>query len=430
LHPTNAAIRIACGGVLAAYLTLVVIPACRHPDTNGFAAYYTAARILVAQPRDLSRVYDNLWFQDQVNASGFVGVRDIHNTQPPTMSLMMAPLAWMSPSNARVVWVSLGVVLWLGGLALLCQGLGLAERQSAIHPLLLSAALTTAYVPLCDNFRQGQCYTLLFFLLCVFMRLLCKPASKRDWIAGIPLGAIAVVKLAGLWLWPLLLLSRRRRVLLGAAGTTACIGVLALPVVGWGAWRPFFHDLPRLSSDPVRYLAAYQTLTSLMGHLFIFDARWNPHPAIPMRPLGVALPILLGATVLILSARVQRLDGEGRDERVLSLAMLLAPIVSAAPIAESYHYVLVLPSLLTAVWWATVRRVAVPARATLALAAALLIVPSRLYTAHVLDQGWLALFAYPRLYGAFILWGWLALALVREGTEVERSRLAAQQRQP
>jgi hypothetical protein len=398
--------------VLAVYGVLVVVPASRNPNTNGFAAYYTASRVLLETHRDLRRVYDNPWFQRRIDGFGFERVLDIYNIQPPTMSLMFVPVAWMSPARARIVWIVCSVVLWGSGLALLARTLALGRRGGADLWLRL-AALTTAYIPLTDNLRQGQCYALLFFLLCAVVHFALHPKAERAWLAGVPLGLMLVLKMAGVWFWPFLLVARRWGVLSAAAVTALAVTIFAAPVIDGEAWRRFFQELPRLASDPIRYVAAYQTVTSLTGHLFVFDARWNPKPVANLRPLAIGLSLIVTAVALGVSARLQRLATEDRDARTLSWGLLTALCVSLAPIAEGYHYLLVLPALVVALWWATQRGVSRIAWAVLLAAILLLVVPPRIYGSHRLRSGWLALLAYPRLYGAFVLWGWLARALFR-----------------
>src|SRR5580692_4724325 len=92
---------LAAVSVLLAYGVVVIVPAARNPDTNGFATYYTAARILVESPADLPRVYDDAWFQSQIDAFGFRHVVDVFAAQPPTMALFMAPLSGLAPRAAR-----------------------------------------------------------------------------------------------------------------------------------------------------------------------------------------------------------------------------------------------------------------------------------------------------------------------------------------
>jgi hypothetical protein len=40
------------------------------------------------------------------------------------------------------------------------------------------------------------------------------------------------------------------------------------------------------------------------------------------------------------------------------------------------------------------------------------------YRDAALDDGWLALLAYPRVYGAWLLWAWLAREIGRDRTSV------------
>ena len=395
--------------MLTVYCVFVVAPACRKPNTNGFAAYYTASRILLETPRELRRAYDDPWFQERIDAFGFTRVRDVY-FQPPTMSLMLAPIAWMSPPRARIGWIICSFVFWWSGLALLVKTLS-RTGAGPVAPWLRLVALTTVYVPLADNFRQGQGYSLLFLLLCAVLYLAQDPNPRRTWRAGVPLGFMLVLKMAGLWFWPFLLAARRWGVLLTAAVTALAVALFAAPAVDGEAWRRYFHELPRLASDPVRYVTGYQTVTSLMGHLFVFDARWNPTPVANRPQLAIGLAVVATAVALIVSARLQRIASEDRDARALSWGLLTALCVSLAPIAESYHYLLVLPAVVVALWWASERRVSRISWALLLLAILLLITPVRLYDSRHFQAGWRALLAYPRLYGAFVLWGWLGRSL-------------------
>jgi hypothetical protein len=399
--------RWLCAAALVAYALVVVIPAARNPHTNGFAAYYTASRILVEAPRDLPRAYDDVWFQRRIDSYGFPHVLDVLYVQPPTISLIMAPFARLSPERARVVWIGASVACWLGGVAVLSAMFG--------PPMLPLIALTTLYLPLADNLWQGQGYALLFLLLCLTLRLATRSDFRGMWLAGIPLGLMLVLKGAGIWLWPLFLVAKRWRIVAGAGVTALAVAVAAAPVIGWSAWRPFFDDIPRLVTEPIRYVTAYQTVTSLFGHLFVFDARWNPAPVVHLPGLARALTIAVTAASLFVSLRLQRFAAGDRDEQALSAGMFVALGACMSPVAESHHYLLVLPAVVAAVAVASRRRV--PGRSWLVLAAGtlLLVIPRRFYLSDRLQAGWLAVLAYPKVYGALSLWGWMAASL-RDGT--------------
>jgi hypothetical protein len=113
--------------------------------------------------------------------------------------------------------------------------------------------------------------------------------------------------------------------------------------------------------------------------------------------------VLPQATAPCRSVRVQRLDSDLLEQRALTMGMFVAPMVAIAPIAEGYHYVLVVPALLIGWWWTFQSPAATKKRLLLAACTAL---------TSQLQEGWLALLAYPRMYGALALWGLLARALV------------------
>jgi hypothetical protein len=416
-------LRLACAAALAVYFVVAVLPACTRFDTNGYAAYYTASRILLERPRELSQVYDAPWFRAQVQDQGFRAV-DVFNVQPPTMSLMLAPLAWTSPERARVAWVVLGVAFWIAGLGLLVQALRLGEGWHAADSTALLAALTTLYTPITDCLRHGQCYTFLFFLLCLSLRLALLPGARRALGAGVPLGVMLALKTAGAWLLVLLLFTRRRRIVLGAAAAAAILLALSWPWVGLAAWRAYVRELPTLGSVPWRYVTAYQTLTSLTGHLFVFDVRWNPAPAEQAPLVAAVMNLGIMAAVLVISVRLQRMDSEADAERALTFALFTAPIVCMAPLAEGYHYVLVLPALIIASSWAVAYRVGARAWALLALSLVLIVTPLHYVFALAGDRGWRAALAYPRVYGALLLWGWCAFALARRPAPERRMAAA------
>jgi disulfide bond formation protein DsbB len=111
---------------------------------------------------------------------------------------------------------------------------------------------------------------------------------------------------------------------------------------------------------------------------------------------------------------------------MLSLALFSALLAPNAPVAEGYHYILVLPSLLVGLWH--VQHQARDWRAWLVpLLAALLIGAPLPYTSRRLQGGWLALVAYPRVYGAYLLWAWLGWRLATLRGRCPR-RLSADQR--
>jgi hypothetical protein len=408
---------------LAIYILLVALPATQ--GGGSFAVYYVAASLLAREPSALARVYDDAWFAARSSQVSGPGIYDIFFYNPPTMSLLMLPLAALSAQTARLIWSLLGVVLVLGGLMLLARGLALPARWG-----LWALPLALLYAPVTENLQAGQVYLLMFCLLSATFwglarhddgRLTMDDAlkfpivnrqssivsiRKRDAVAGLALGLMLMLKVAGAWLWPLLLAAGRWRALAWSGVCAAGLALISLPLIGVSAWRSFFALLPQAPADPRRTVTAYQTVTSLFGHLLDYDQRWNPAPLADAPWAGRAL--VLGVTLGALALSMYWL--RGAESSPLSIALCMALVVTNTPFAEGYHYVLTLAPLLVAGWWAWTARVSWLARAMLALPALLLGAPLSYKIAQV-QAGWWALAAYPRVYGAYLLWGWIAWAL-------------------
>jgi len=410
----------ACTLSIAAFGALVVIPAARDPYTNGFATLYAESRILFEDPGELRRIYDDDWFQRRVDQAFGRHVAETAQGQPPTMSLILAAWAWLSPGGARIAWIVTSTLLWVAGLATLAGGLGLRPLRG-VPPLIWLSAATTPFRPLAENLARGQGYAMMFFLLSLVVRSVLRSRDRRAWIAGIPLGLMLILKSAGLWLHPLFAVTGRWRLVAVGAATALAAVLLVSPLIGWRIW-PFYltHALRWVATEPSNHVSAYQTIQSLAGHLFVGDATWNPAPVADLPALAWALAAAVLALIFVISARVVRLDSESLEERALSIGLLVAPLVPVAPIGEGYHYLLLFPAILVGWWWAFRS----PARAKnlllVAVCTGLVCVPQRYYDATALQQGWATLLAYPRVYGAIALWGLLARALAASRSYASR----------
>jgi hypothetical protein len=410
--------------VVVGYLLLVVPAAAR--GAGSFGVYYVAAMLLAHQPAALAHVYEDAWFASQLAQVNPPGVYDIFFYNPPTMSLIMLPLIGFAPLLARLIWTLLSVALLLGGLLLLARGLALPANWG-----LRAMPLALLYAPVTENLQAGQVYLLLFFLCCLVFWGLAQSDDRRItkddgrmtnvihfrpervMIAGLALALMLALKIAGSWLWPLLLIAGRWRALAWAGLFALAVVLASLPLIGLSAWQNFLVLLPNAATDPRRTVTAYQTVTSLFGHLLDYDARWNPAPLADAPWAARALTLGTTLAALVASAYWVR---RAKHNWPLGIALCMALVVTNAPFAEGYHYTLTLAPLLVAAWWAWRAQVSWWAWAVLALAALLLGAPLP-YKAAELQAGWRALAAYPRVYGAYVLWGWLGWALADSGAQ-------------
>ena len=377
--------------VLALRLALY-LPAAATRPSHGFGAVYVLGRLL-SQGQDLSQSYDDAWFSTEV-ARALPGISDV-NINPPPLALAALPLALLDYASARTLWTAV---------SLLCLGWAVytMPRQLDLGGVagLVLAAYGLASQPVWANFQQGQIYLILLALLVFAWQGYRAGQPGR---LGVMLGVLAAFKLAGLFLWPLLLVQRRGWALVWASLTALVVGLVSLPVVGWEMWRVYPDALLRYNSDPSLAVTAYQTQLSLIWHVFTFDVQWNPTPLIVAPFLAAWLPRLSVVPLLGLPLLLAWRSAQESARNDLLFAALVTANVILSPLSLDYHYPLLL--LPTAILMAHIWGRAAWAWFLLGLAMLLIgaDLPYRLPPDQsAFPQAWLA---YPKLYGAWLLWG-------------------------
>ena len=172
-------------------------------------------------------------------------------------------------------------------------------------------------------------------------------------------------------------------------------------------------------------VAAYQDLPGLVWHLLRPDPRWNPAPALAAlrlaAALAIALPLTLMAATFLLTRRA---DPRCRRTDALALAAWMTLTIILSPVSEDYHYTLLLvPIVILLAYW----RDAGPGRpALIALALGVALIGAPLpYKDPALSVGARALLAYPKLYGALVLWAVALFALRRPAPRTAQVASAA-----
>ena len=385
----------------------VIVPA-ENSLTQGFAAYYTASRLLLSGQFD-ARVYDNAWFEAQARAAMNGEASDIFNVNPPSTAWMMVGLATLSPHTARIAWTLGNLVLLMAALALLGGELGLGGAG-----LGLLALIALGFTPISENFRLGQAYIL---LLCLYTLALRGFLRGEDGLLGLSLALLLALKNAGAPLFLLLLLQRRWRALGIALAGTALIVVGSLPWIGLDTWRAYLLALPEIGRGPWATSIFYQTTNSLWQHLFRYDPQWNPGAVADLPALATVLTLLSAGGALAITLRYTRQD----KPPDLVFAAFVTLSVLLAPVGEQHHHtVLLLPLavVLARIGQASHSWPATGQWLEEALAAGTLILLAKyIDLRHAETAGWGALLAYPRVYGTWLLWAGLMLWLKIENRE-------------
>jgi 4-amino-4-deoxy-L-arabinose transferase-like glycosyltransferase len=399
----------------------VIVPA-ENSLTQGFAAYYTASRLLLSGQFD-ARVYDNAWFEAQARAAMNGEASDIFNVNPPSTAWMMVGLAALSPHTARIAWTLGNLALLMAALALLGGELGLGGVG-----LGLLALIALGFTPISENFRLGQAYILLLFLYTLALRGFLR---GEDGLLGLSLALLLALKSAGAPLLLLLLLWRRWRALGIALAGAALIVVGSLPWIGLDTWRAYLLALPDIGRGPWATSIFYQTTNSLWQHLFRYDPQWNPGAVVDLPALAAVLTLLSIGVALAVTLRYTRQD----KPPDLVFAAFVVLTVLLAPVGEQHHHtVLLLPLavVLARTGQASHSRPTIGQWLEAALAAgALILLAKYIDLRHAETAGWGALLAYPRVYGTWLLWAGLMLRLKIENRErVDRQPVSSIPRPP
>jgi hypothetical protein len=381
------------------FVTQTLIPASRTL-THGFGAYYSAARLL-RTGQFSAHVYDPAYFRLLVRSDSRQQADDIFNANPPTTSLMLWPLSFVSIEQARLIWTLSNAAMLFGGLVLLTWAFTLQPR---LPTFALLVSLGMLFQPAQENIKLGQAYLLIFLFLSIAVAAWSRvglPEVSRlkfaDSLGGVVLALALVLKTAG---WALLLLlawQKRWRTLVWTAGFAGAVLLLTLPLFPPPLWQRYGQLLGETNSSTATCAPAYQTTRSLLCQLFVFAPPWSQSPVINLPWLALVFFISLAVLTLLANFWLARRDPTP------ALTAIIAWGVIFAPLGEGYHHtVMLIPLSWLVSHWTALDRFS---RFGLVAAACLYFIPFALPSDW--QSGRWVLLAYPRLYGA-----WLTLLLL------------------
>lgn len=359
--------------------------------THGFASYFTSARML-ADGSDMTRAYDTTYYFAKMHEYGFGNVKDLSNL--PTGSFITLPLSGFEPVTAKIIWNVLGLIFLVTSILLLFRtfDIPLYSNQG-----LLLILITLLYYPFYYNIAFGQAYALLLVLASVSVY-----GFKKDniWLIAIPIALIIILKGYGFYPLAALLLMRKPKSFLYALGLTAAIFVLTLPLFGLSAWQMYyakFYSVVAYGEHSSN--VAYQTLGSLLGHLFSYNSTVNTNAIFTIPKIYVYyITQIAGLIVLFILSRKF-----SKENYLIFFVMSFALNVIISPAAEDYHSLFYLPLIiLCGNILIKDKDFRSPKIYVFAIAVLLLMLP--LPFRLMQDSAFpLYVLAYPRLYGAIIV---------------------------
>jgi hypothetical protein len=309
----------------------------------------------------------------------------------------MIPLTAFPSAIAQTVWLIVDVCLL--GLCVWLAGKVSAPHHRTIRWWIIAVCAMLAAVS--EALRYGQVYILLTCLsLIAFWAL----QQHQDTSAGIAVAGMLLIKpYYGVLCLSLLVWSRRPRSIV-----TALAAALFVVVGSWSllvpAWSGFLPAQVNASNAPWASVPVYQTLNGLTQRVFRYTPIWNPAPLLDAPWLATGLRY--GLMIVLVAATLW----QARKHDPLWLwpsALALMPILS--PLAEIYHYTLLLLPVAVGITCLVERKTNLLTTALIGAALLFLIIPwPSLHSQNGWD-GWHGLLAYPRLVGGLLLWGALTL---------------------
>jgi len=370
-----------------------IVPALSKVDTD-FPNYFTAAKV-VADGGDTDRLYDNLWFQEQMRRYQIGKASEgAFKPFPPPTALLLVPLARFEPQNALRIVTVVGVLCLICSIALLARILSWSFVDSGAFVLLSGYAVLNAL-------RLGQPYILvsLSCILGYYAHL-----KRRPLLAGICFGLFTPIKYFPMVILVYFAFRKEWKIVLGGAIAIVIVTSVSIGVLGWKIHEDYLssvlgnHLIAKLDmQDP--FTASYQSFDSLFRRLFIFDATLNPRPlwAFP-RLYSVGLIITKVSILLAAIATLVKLARTGAASTTgLSIGILGIFTLLLAPATATYHIVLLwLPVGLVINCFF---RESAPLYAYFVLGAYSLIGFFPYGHAYRFEgRGWLTVLAYPRLF--------------------------------
>src|SRR6202045_5550890 len=301
-------------------------------DETDFPNYYTAA-VLVTHHAPLRDYYDWTWFQRQMNLAGIEHQLGAYLPQTPLTMLPIVPLAGFPVQTAKQIWLAFNLIF-------LAATLWMLSKATQIRIEYIAILMFLGYASLQSNFRLGQYYVFLLFLLTLaFYHLDRGRPAAAGFLCGIAFG----LKLYG---GPFLLYFLFKRNWKAVAGMVVAIAIAATTAIALFGWEDvhFYASqiLPRSLEGEVidPYSSGIGTLTNFLRHSLVMEGDLNPAPL--WNAPAVFFFLRPFTAMLILSLTLFGLASEGKDFQRRGFAWFTIAIVLLSSNAASYTYILLL----------------------------------------------------------------------------------------
>lgn len=307
---------------------------------SDFPNYYTSSRLLT-EGKDLSKIYNDEWFAQQIKNYG-INEKGKYSPFPPPTILVMTPFAFFDPITAKRIFiiVNLFILLWT---AYVFKRISTFNYINCLNIILLSGAA------IINNFLLGQMYLLLLFIVSLgYFYLRKDDAYPTGYLWGIG----AAVKYFPIIYIPILVIKKKWKGLISLIITIILINLLTIIFTGIDIYAQFFnkvlfsHINGELSSQS-KYAIQFQSWNSFLRILFIQDPIENKMPLINS-PFAFSIARILIYTFFIcITAFVIYRVKDNKNLLLYSSAILTLLLLVISPASATYHLlILVFPFIL------------------------------------------------------------------------------------
>lgn len=297
---------------------------------------------------------------------------------PPAVVLLLAPLAMLPYTTARLAWYGVNLIATIGALWLLFRDRPSTERR---HLYIASAVTTSLLFPVYSSLYMGQINSVLLFLMVGALHM---ARRGRPWGAGALVGLAGLIKIFPFVLALWFLVTRRYQAAVATAVASAAMVAASLLVLDWRVQSDFlFLTLPAqsLSLHIEQSQGLFGVFTRLLGSgEIVASVAYMPNLA-----MGLATFCALGCLV----ATGRAVWRHGRRDRLaddIGFALFLVMAVLVSPKSWDHYAIFLLPAYVLFLEAVTVRPIAHARRLTFVVAISFCIWSSVMTTSAVVAQ--------------------------------------------
>jgi len=268
---------------------------------------------------------------------------------PPLFAVLLAPATRLPIRVAASWWYWFNLaLLGLTGCMLVRILRGLAKPELVAAGAYLSAIGILLFRPVWESMIRGQLDVLILAASVAALWLM--RARRTEWLAGILLGFVTLLKLYPGLIALYLLMQRRWRALIGLGVSFSVFVVVSGAIVGWGTLWRYLTEVLAVQTAAVPY-PENQSYDGLLSRLVVPVGQTEWYTTVPFSA-GARSTLLLLDLVTVAVVILFLWRGIGRDQRrfVLGYAAIMPVIVLLWPTAWIHYETLLLLPLAFLLW--------------------------------------------------------------------------------